>query len=521
MPVQSQIELEFTYPSVNVFRTVFPFSGERYVWRDAQPGIFELYDENHELTEVIDANLEEAQLQYINFLSEGVFSPDQGIYTIATYQQDNQFQTRILDPDMETVFTGEGPGNVFLLRTSGDEYIMNYFVQDGPEFDVELYSVPEFDLITVVPNMTSPLRRVTLDDGNIIFFSQNNLNQVLLFDTELNQIGNFQVSTEPGELAILGLASQTIFDDDFFVEFILVKINTLNGEFITEVIEQTGLVEFTTENYLALYGDNDQGFSFFSPTNSTSPGVFGDFEVYNAKNFVLEQSYPADGIVDFLGQVLEESGKSNIIMRENPLRIEQYDADQNLVVSVNPEISVSVDQTPGLLSVSEGFLGTDGLECLINLFGLSDIEATYLVNEDGNPYFSTGFGEFTVSSFFPGIGDAKLIGTVFNDPNSPATNVYSIDILDQVDEMDLSNIQLQLYPNPTAESMQVFLPLGTPGARNLVSYQIHNALGQAVQQGQLATYQEDTIPLGDIPSGTYFLNLEIGGTTLSRTFVKR
>ena len=188
-PLQSQIELEFTYPSPNVFRTVFPFAGERYVWRDAQPGIFELYDENHVLVELIDAKIEEAELQFINFLSEGVFSPDPGIHTIATYQLDNQFQTRILNQDLETVFTGAGAGNLFALRKSDDTYLLNYFVQDGPEFDVEMYSVPEYELITVVPNVISPLRRVRLDDGNVIFYTQNNLNQVLLFNEDIELIG--------------------------------------------------------------------------------------------------------------------------------------------------------------------------------------------------------------------------------------------------------------------------------------------------------------------------------------------
>ena len=520
-PLRSQIELEFTYPAPNVFRTFFPFAGERYVWRDAQPGVLELYDKNHVLAETLDANIEEAELQYVNFLSEGIFSPDPGIHTIATYQLDNQFQTRILNQDMETVFTGAGPGNLLALRKSDDSYLLNYFVQDGPEFDVEMYSVPDYNLITVVPNVTSPLRRVLLDDGNVIFFTQNNLNQVLLFNEDIEPIGNFQISVEQGELAILGQAYQTIFDDDFLVEFVVIKINTLNGDLTTQVIEQTGSVEFTTDNFLALYGGLDEGFSFYTATNSANPNVFSEYEVYTAKNFVLETTYPADAIISFLGQVLEESGKSNIIMRENPLRIEQYDADHNLVLSVDPEITVTADQTPGLAAASEGLLGTEGLECLINLFGLNDIEATYLVDQEGNPYFSTGFGEFTSPSFFPGVADAKLIGTVFNDPNNQVTNVYSVDVLDQVNEIDFSNIELRLFPNPAVESMQVFLPLGNVGARNEVSYQIHNALGQAVQQGQLATYQETEISLEDIPAGTYFLNFEIGGTRLSRTFVKR
>lgn len=518
--LQSQIELEFTYPSPNVFRTIFPFTGERYVWRDAQPGVFELYDKNHELAEIFDANIEEAELQYVNFLSEGIYSSDPGIYTIATYQLDNQIQTRILNQDMETVFTGAGAGNLFALRKSDDSYLLNYFVQDGPEFDVELYSVPDYDLVTVVPNVISPLRRVRLDDGNVIFYTQNNLNQVLLFNEDLEPIGAFPIAVEQGELAILGQGYQTIFDDDFLVEFVVIKINTLNGDFTTQVIEQTGLVEFSTDNFLALYGGLDEGFSFYTATNSVDPSVFSEYEVYAAKNFVLETTYPADEIISFLGQVLEESGKSNIIMRENPLRIEQYDADHNLVLSVEPEISVSADQTPSLATVSEGLLGTEGLECLISLFGPNDIEATYLVDQEGNPYFSTGFGEFTFPSFFPGIADAKLIGTFFNDPNNQVTNVYSVDILDAVEELPIPAIHLQLFPNPTAESIQLFVPYGNPGDGQQVPFQIHNQVGQTVQTGNLDTYRGVEIPLDDIPAGTYFIRVEVGDNIVTRTFVK-
>ncbi|MEM1219686.1 MAG: hypothetical protein AAGH79_12285, partial [Bacteroidota bacterium] len=247
-----QVEFEFSYPSGDVYRTVFPFTGERYVWRDAQPGIYELYNENHQLEEVIDAKVEGADLLSVNLISEGVYSNEAGLYTVATYFANGTVQQRILGPNQETVFMKEGGGFLSPIPASGDNYFLTYFENDnvGSGSDLEVYSIPDFDLLSVIPNALSPLRRVVLNDGNILFYLLNSLNQILLFDINLSPAGIVSLDVPTDHFIILQEAYQTLFDDDASVEFIVGFYDFNTAGYQTQVLDQSGNIEFATDSYL-------------------------------------------------------------------------------------------------------------------------------------------------------------------------------------------------------------------------------------------------------------------------------
>lgn len=515
----AQISLEHTYPQAGVYRSYFPLSGERYILTDPQTRVTEFYDQDHQLQEVIDPNLEGADLLYVNNFYEGVFSSDPGIYLAATYNSNGQNEVRIVDPEGTIVQSFPGAGNVTALPKIGDGYWLTYAEITGQVYDLEVYEMPGFTLVEVFEEVKSPLFRVPFTNGDGAYLLLNALNQIEWYDENLNNIGIINVGASPDEIVFVEGGSQGLFNDDLAVEYHISKYDPMTNTNIFQIWNQNGDLLFSTDNYLSVYGNEAEGFSFFSPTTDLNGNAI--MEVYTAKDFVLETTYDAEGLLVFRGVELQNSGKSLVLMYEQDLRIEQYDANHELVLTVEPMIEPSPGQNVQFLEVTEATYGTNGLETLIGLFGLNDIEQAFLIDADGIPYFSTEPQEFPFLSVFSGFEEPKLLGSLNNGvPGAPATNVYGLSGIDGVTAHHPQVIDLFLSPVPTTDQLQVRMHLGQAGSKKLFPFVIMNVEGQTVRQGILSADQLESISLQSLPAGTYYFGVRMGGGFYTRPFVK-
>lgn len=93
---------------------------------------------------------------------------------------------------------------------------------------------------------------------------------------------------------------------------------------------------------------------------------------------------------------------------------------------------------------------------------------------------------------------------------SGTTVIYKIEQIIVGATASTSQKSIQLYPNPTTGIVNLELP----HVENTLNYQLYNALGQLLLQGQWQEEQEQ-LSLEHLPNGCYFLMLE--GEQLSRT----
>ncbi|MGB3590842.1 MAG: FG-GAP-like repeat-containing protein [Nonlabens sp.] len=79
---------------------------------------------------------------------------------------------------------------------------------------------------------------------------------------------------------------------------------------------------------------------------------------------------------------------------------------------------------------------------------------------------------------------------------------------------DLEDTVIRIFPNPATDVLKVVSPIDLEAT----TYRIVNLNGQAVTTGKLS---EATIDVSGLPSGMYFLSLEINGEAQTRKFIKK
>jgi hypothetical protein len=87
---------------------------------------------------------------------------------------------------------------------------------------------------------------------------------------------------------------------------------------------------------------------------------------------------------------------------------------------------------------------------------------------------------------------------------------------------DASTPMLQLYPNPVRSKAMVGLSF-EPELQSGYTYHILNHQGIEVQNGSgrfTQTFEEIPLSLDRLPSGVYFLILEVNGETYQQRFIK-
>ena len=102
-----------------------------------------------------------------------------------------------------------------------------------------------------------------------------------------------------------------------------------------------------------------------------------------------------------------------------------------------------------------------------------------------------------------------------NNDNSDSVYVYLTDLSTVIGlwETELPTIEVELYPNPTTDVINV-KGLDT---YNTTEYQVFNLNGQLVKRGSF----NEQIYVSDLPSGVYILSMNVDGTRVSEKFIKR
>lgn len=262
---------------------------------------------------------------------------------------------------------------------------------------------------------------------------------------------------------------------------------------------------------------------FFENTGTPSAPAFGagvqnPFGITAPNNYVFQPALvdiDGDGDTDlFLGNYYDE----NILYYENTAAIPNMaPSSDNFAVTTDEDTPYIFDGTEfpysdndgdplsGVQIVSlpgEGSLTFDGSPLtagtLIPAADLDQIAFTPDPGEFGAPY--TSF-EFQVSD-----------GTDLSDD----TFVCTINVDEISSTRDIAQTwDIQLSPNPAGE----FIEVKTPGLNiQQADWRIFNNLGQTLLQGNL---KNETIQLGQLPEGSYFLEITVDGERLTKPFVRK
>lgn len=187
-----------------------------------------------------------------------------------------------------------------------------------------------------------------------------------------------------------------------------------------------------------------------------------------------------------------------------------------------PETFTAIEAAPDSGYLILGYRGTEGVDSV----------RTFLmrVNDAGVPYWEYLFGNNNVtrkglemeresnSVYVIGGYDADDLGSRFYTMTKfDLTNINDT-LVDGLNELSQAgNIQLSLYPNPTADLLQIHLLDQLPGTK---AVQILDVNGRVVDQFSMRS-QQLVYEVNGLQAGTYFLQLTANQERVVKTFVVR
>ena len=145
-----------------------------------------------------------------------------------------------------------------------------------------------------------------------------------------------------------------------------------------------------------------------------------------------------------------------------------------------------------------------------------------------NPLFTApGFGEFFLMEGSPAIDSGIDDGAPeFDNAGSPRVGIvdkgaFEFDGTSAVEDLETSLEQLDVFPNPTTESIQYNLDNDWNGS---VLLTVRNILGQVIHQESIQksdTELRGTLQVSSFQTGSFLLNLRNETHSVTRTFVKK
>jgi hypothetical protein len=79
------------------------------------------------------------------------------------------------------------------------------------------------------------------------------------------------------------------------------------------------------------------------------------------------------------------------------------------------------------------------------------------------------------------------------------------------------NQEIKVYPNPVSETLFIDVPEGL----RVTGYALRDLNGKTVSGYVLRDAGLISIPVGDLPKGVYFLEIDLGGSTVVKKVVRR
>ncbi|MGC4100924.1 LamG-like jellyroll fold domain-containing protein [Ferruginibacter sp.] len=153
--------------------------------------------------------------------------------------------------------------------------------------------------------------------------------------------------------------------------------------------------------------------------------------------------------------------------------------------------------------------------------------AYFEIERSSNGTDFTAIGKVTASG-----NSSTRIGYSFMDNNPAAgTNYYRLKQMDIDSRFTYSNtvvvknnsqlVSIEIFPNPVASLLQVQLPATQKELANIL---ITDAAGKTVYTKKLQLSEgvnASSIPVNNLPSGTYAFTLDINGVKQTKTFIKQ
>ncbi|MBY0424883.1 MAG: T9SS type A sorting domain-containing protein, partial [Cytophagales bacterium] len=236
--------------------------------------------------------------------------------------------------------------------------------------------------------------------------------------------------------------------------------------------------------------------------NTTSNDYFGHFNNYPSSGFRTEDGNKGEIILDILNAQLQFNGKVKF-----PIYVNAADTASTL------DIYWQYDTTKIVIdSVS---LDSDGLHpefiFASNKIGKNTLQISGF-NPIGNPFYSNS-NILWVTASLTGTGNPFTNTDLSLINGQTAKGVVRIASVTEEFET-LYSIKPFLYPNPGDGTLKIG---GIKPSSAVSSIQVFNTLGVEVFHSVL---MKDSIDLGNLPSGVYYIKLRIGSTDYTLSYTK-
>ncbi|MEM1219689.1 MAG: T9SS type A sorting domain-containing protein, partial [Bacteroidota bacterium] len=345
---------------------------------------------------------------------------------------------------------------------------------------------------------------VQLNDGSYRYCRLNDNFQIEIYDESFSTLNLVSLPNLGVDVtARIEQLGTSIFDTDDGLEFAVSSFDAAYPGLMYWLIDEDGSVIFNHEGNLIVVNPEDADPSFF--TVSTNFQNESTFTIYRGQNQEIINSVELPFGDIFFAYNLPVVGPTYFISQRDPERIEAFDQAFNSLFVQENTFQLEEDENLFINGATYDRFGSGGVEFLAEILGPDNVQETFLLSENGQVLFSTGFAEFLQINELPGL-QPKLVGNIF-----PLTvNVYGGDFDLSTKSLQTPTYSLTLLPNPAHAELNWRADL------SVEKYEIWDANGVLQSYGPV---NGNTLSIEDLSSGFYIIRLR-GEQTWQGSFVK-
>lgn len=318
--------------------------------------------------------------------------------------------------------------------------------------------------------------------------------------------------TYTGSASIDGVSLVDVPDGHIGIAFVTMDLSPTGDQLLVNdagnpnVIDVFNFIERSLDNPLMLeHSENHESYLVFnSEGNIPADGTDMTEYVTLPEGWIL---------TPFQMMSNEEDGKYFIIRGHNGVTEVFY----NKVLCTTDDLFVPVTNTPPvILGLTDGVLEcgtiTSGVnhEVVVNTFDADGESLTLFLGEDAHSEISViNLDSDSHALFFGDVPQGELNFTIFvTDGIDTVSAVASIDVDGQVTITEFAKIQVNVYPNPTTDFVNVF--------GDFDHIEIYSMAGELVLETS-----ELKIDFSNVSTGTYILRIFSGNESSQVTVVKQ
>jgi hypothetical protein len=138
---------------------------------------------------------------------------------------------------------------------------------------------------------------------------------------------------------------------------------------------------------------------------------------------------------------------------------------------------------------------------------------TLSVNQSGSTYTAT----WPTGISTPGNYTVKVIATDNNSNTKTENQTFTVSVTQSVNTFNSAN-EVVIFPNPSADNMNVSVDLIKGGQASLVVYDLAGRTVYSNVQSMNSGKNLSTVDVSSLAAGSYLLNISVNGETVNKAF---